>query len=49
MAGTPASPHSHAESSSRKPLARRLAPEDGDEVHISMKRTLSSGDPDDKD
>jgi hypothetical protein len=30
-------------------MARRFAPEDGDELHISMKQTLFSGDPDDKD
>jgi hypothetical protein len=38
-----------AHPTSRTPLARRFAPEDGDELHISMKRTLYSGDPDDKD
>jgi hypothetical protein len=49
MAGAPASPHAHAHPRSRTPLARRFAPEDGDELHISMKQTLFSGDPDDKD
>jgi hypothetical protein len=30
-------------------MARRFAPEDGDELDMSMKRTLFSGDPRDKD
>jgi hypothetical protein len=30
-------------------MARRFAPEDGDEFHISMKGTLYSGNPHDKD
>ena len=49
MAGAPVPPHTHAHPSSRTPMVRRFAPEDGDELHISMKRTLFSGDPDDKD
>ena len=49
MAGKPAPTNTHPHPSSRTPLARRFAPEDGDELHISMKRSLYSGEPRDKD